>query len=317
MKSQYVAELKVGQLVKEKFLLNRKNLKEKKDGGYFTQVELSDRTGTIDGVAWDNVSDELKNISAGTYVFVTGTVGEYNERPQIVVNSISRLGDNDIEIEDFLCVVEEDINMVMAEIKEAVDRIQNTFLKELLNQLFNDATFVEKFRKTPAAKKAHQAAIGGLAVHTRNIMRLVMKVCSVFDTMDIDLLIAGSLLHDIGKIFEYSYQKRIDITTEGRMLGHIVMGYEFISQKISKIKNFPNELRLKLLHMIVSHHGELDYGSPILPMFPEALVLHFMDNLEAKLEMMYTAIKQNQSSDSEWTEYHQLLQRYIYLGTEI
>jgi len=316
MKSQYVGELKVGQLVKEKFLLTKKNLKEKKDGGYFTQIELGDRTGTIEGVAWDNVSDELKNISTGNFVFITGNVGEYNERLQVVVNSISRISEDEVEAEDFLQVVEEDIEKVMVEIKEGIDRVQNPFLKKLLTQFFDDKSFMEKFRKAPAAKKAHHAGIGGLAVHTRNVMNLVMNACQTFDFLNVDLLIVGSLLHDIGKIYEYTYQKKIDHTTDGRMLGHIIIGYEVVSEKISKLTNFPDELRLKLLHMIVSHHGELEYGSPTLPLFQEALVLHFMDNLDSKLEMMRDAIRQNQGTDSNWTEYHPLLGRVIYLGTE-
>ncbi len=317
MKSQYIGELKVGQLVKEKFLLTKKNVKDKKDGGYFTQIELSDRTGTIEGVAWDNASDELKNIASGNFVFVTGNVNEYNERPQIVVSSIARVDDNEIDAEDFLRAVEADMERVMGDINKLAAEVKNHYLKKLMAEFLEDKSFIEKFRKAPAAKRAHHAAIGGLAVHTLNVMNLTLNVCRMFDSLNADLLISGSFLHDIGKIHEYTYQRKIDHSTDGKMFGHIIIGYEIVSECISRIKGFPEELRLRLLHMIVSHHGELDYGSPIKPLFPEALVLHFMDNLDAKLEMMREIIAQNQGTDSEWTEYHQLLERAIYLGKRI
>lgn len=316
MKSQYINELKPGQLVKDKFLLTKKILREKKDGGFFTQIELSDRTGTIEGIAWDNISNEFTNISSGDFVFITGNVNEYNERLQIVVNSIARVPEDEIQAEDFLNVVEEDIEKVINEIKEMLNKLTNQFLKNLIAQFLNDSKFMEKFRKAPAAKKAHHASIGGLAVHTRNVMNLGIKTCEIFGFLNHDLLIAGSFLHDIGKIYEYTYNKKIDHSKEGRMLGHIVIGYEIISEKTKEIDNFPNELKLKLLHMIISHHGELEYGSPILPVFPEALVLHFIDNLDSKLEMMRDEIKKNKGTLSDWSEYHPLLERVIYLVTE-
>ncbi|MGB9720315.1 MAG: 3'-5' exoribonuclease YhaM family protein [bacterium] len=317
MKSQYVSELKLGQLVKEKFLLSRKNLKEKKDGGFFTQIDLSDRTGTIEGVAWENVSNELKNIPVGEFVFVTGNVSEYNERLQVVVSSISKINEAEVEAEDFLPVVEEDIEKVIAEIKETTSKVNNPFLKELLIQFIKDETFMDKFRRAPAAKKIHHAGIGGLAVHTRNVMNLVSRACETFNFLNVDLLITGSFLHDVGKIYEYTYEKKLDQTTAGRLIGHIIFGYEMVQDKISKIKGFPEQLRLKLLHLILSHHGELEYGSPTLPSFPEALLLHFMDNLDSKLEIMHDLIRQNQGTESEWSEYHNLLGRAIYLGTDI
>lgn len=317
MKSQYINELKSGQLVKEKFLLTKKILKEKKDGGFFTQIELSDRTGSIEGVAWENVSGELKNISSGDFVFITGNVGEYNEKLRIIVNSIALVSEDEIDAEDFLPVVDENVEEVLNEIREGLNKITNPNLKSLIEKFISDSEFIEKFKRAPAAKRAHHASIGGLAVHTRNVIKSGIKVCKIYPFLNMDLIIAGSFLHDIGKIYEYTYQKKIDHTTDGRMLGHIIIGYEIILKKISKITNFPDELRLKLLHMVVSHHGELEYGSPIPPLFPEALVLHFMDNLDSKLEMMREEIKKNKGTLTNWSEYHPLLERVIYLGTDL
>ncbi len=317
MKSQYVGELRIGQVVREKFLLTKKILKEKKDGGNFAQIELTDRTGTIEGIAWDNVSNELKNIATGNFVFLSGNVGEYNGRLQIVVNSISKISEDEVVPEDFLPIIEEDIDKALLEIKQGINRIQHHHLKKLLNQFFDDKEFMDKFSKAPAAKKNHHAGIGGLAVHTRNVMNLVIKSCETFNFLNTDLLIAGSLLHDIGKIYEYTYQIKLDQSTGGRLIGHIIFGYEMVKEKISRIPDFPEELSMKLLHLIISHHGEFEYGSPVLPSFPEALVLHFMDNLDAKLEIMRDLIRQSKGTENEWSEYHNLLGRAIYLGTDI
>ncbi len=316
MKSQYVAELKPGQTVKEKFLLVRKNLKEKKDGGFYTQVEFSDRTGTIEGIAWDDTSEDIKELSAGDFVFVVGTVNEYNERLQIVVSSINKLDDEQIEPDDFLPCGDENIEEVMVEIGKYIIGIQEPNLKNLLNQFFTDQSFLDKFKKAPAAIKAHHAYIGGLAVHTRNVLRLIEGVCNAYKFLNVNLLMTAGLLHDIGKIYEYEYQKKIAHSTVGKMLGHIIIGYEMISQKIAKIPNFPEDLKMKILHMVLSHHGEYEWGSPTIPCFPEALILHFIDNLDSKIEMMREAIRKKRGLEKEWSDYHPFLEREIYMGNE-
>lgn len=317
MKSQYVIELKPGQTVKEKFILAKKVLREKKDGGYYTMVEFSDRTGSIEGIAWDSVSEDLKPLSVGDFVFVVGSVNEYNERLEIIVSSISPVPDDGIVPEDFLPRSDEDIDQVMAEIASFMASVENPYLKKVLEIFFTDKTFTEKFRLAPAAKKAHHGYLGGLAIHTRNILRLMTGIQTVYKYTNLDLLITAGLLHDIGKIAEYTYQKKIDFSTRGRLLGHIIIGYEMVGEKIAQIPKFPEDLKLKLLHMIVSHHGETEWGSPKIPVFPEALILHFIDNLDSKLEMMADEFKKNRSSKKEWSDYHPYLEREIYLKEEI
>uniref|UniRef100_A0A7C4TEG1 HD domain-containing protein n=1 Tax=candidate division WOR-3 bacterium TaxID=2052148 RepID=A0A7C4TEG1_UNCW3 len=316
MKSQYVNELKIGQTVKEKFLLTRKNLKEKKDGGFYTQTEFADRTGAIEGIAWDDASEDLKELSIGDFVFIVGSVSEYNGRLQIVVSSIRKVAEDEIDPDDFLPRAEEDIGSVMEEIETYRKRIKNSYLKNLVELFFLDTTFLEKFCRAPAAKKAHHAYIGGLALHTRNILRLINGIQNSYNFLNFDLLLTAGFLHDIGKIYEYNYHKKIEYSTIGKMLGHIIIGYQMVSQKIDRISGFPEDLKLKILHMILSHHGELEWGSPIVPCFPEALVLHFIDNLDSKMEMMREASKQKRGEDKEWSDYHPLLEREIYLKEE-
>ncbi len=316
MKSQFVEELKAGQNVKDKFILSKKILKEKKDGGFFSLVEFSDRTGTIEGIAWDKASDEVQAIPAGEFVYVSGNVNEYNDRLQIVVQGINRLSEDEINSEDFLPGPDEDINAVMSEITDHIKQVQNPHLRKLLDHFFSDMFFANLFRQAPAAKRAHHAHLGGLAVHTRTVVKQVLLIQGTYSFVNKDLLITGAILHDIGKIYEYTYHKKIDISTRGRLVGHIVIGYDMVKEKIDKIPHFPEDLKLKVLHMILSHHGELEYGSPKLPSFPEAIILHFIDNLDSKVAMMYDAIRWSRGVEKEWSDYHPFLEREIYLKEE-
>jgi 3'-5' exoribonuclease len=317
MKSQYANELEVGQTVKETFTLSKKIIKEKKDGGSYAVLDFTDRSGSIEAIAWNDVVGTLDNISVGDFVFITGNVNEYNGRLQVVVNSVQRVSDDDIDPKDFLPQSDEDIDQVMTEINEFRMRVTNSYFKKLLDSFFDDDKFLEKFRSAPAAKKAHHAYIGGLAVHTLNMLKIVANLHSVYPSLNIDLLITATMLHDVGKIFEYTYTKKLDFSTPGRMLGHIIIGYEMIAKKIEEIGDFPEELKLKLLHMILSHHGEFEWGSPRQPVFLEALVLHFIDNLDAKVEMMLDELKKNKGKDKEWSSFHPYLEREIYLKEEI
>ncbi len=311
MKSQYVNELKSGQLVKEKFILSKKWFKSRRDGSRFALLEFSDRTGSIEGIAW-NV-EQLDSVSTGDFVFITGNVNEYQQKLQIVINSISQVSETEIDPADFLPQAEQDITEIMAEINKFCSEIKNENLKELVDSFFKDEEFVKKFRASPGAKKLHHAYLGGLAVHTLNILKLLSHIETVYPFCNKDLLITATLLHDIGKIYEYTYKNKIDISTQGKMLGHIVIGYEMVADHIDKLPDFPQDLKLKILHMILSHHGEFEWGSPKLPVFPEALILHFLDNLDSKVDMMAETFKKNRGKEKEWSDYHPYFEREIYL----
>jgi len=213
MKSQYVNELRSGQVVKEKFILSRKILKEKKDGGTYGVLEFSDKSGSIEGIAWDNIIDSLNDLSAGDFVFISGTVNEYNEKLQVVVSSIQHISEDEVDARDFLPQSIEDIDEVMTEIGTFRTRVNNVYFKKLLDSFFKDDSFLEKFRLAPAAKRAHHAYLGGLAVHTLNVLKLMGNMQSVYNSINLDLLITAGMLHDIGKIYEYSYRKKLDIST--------------------------------------------------------------------------------------------------------
>lgn len=314
MKSQYVDELKAGQSVKEIFVLGKKIVKDKKDGGVYAILEFSDRTGTIDGISWDG--DSLGEVSAGDFVFVSGNVTEYSGRLQVVVNSMSLVEDSEVDAGDFLPTYSGDINGVMKALQEFRASVRDKNLRKLLDSFFDDNEFMILFRLAPAAKRVHHAYLGGLAVHTLSVLRLLRSMQSVYDFLNADLLITAGILHDIGKIEEYTYKKSINISDRGRLLGHIVIGSEMVAERLRQIPGFPKDLRLKILHMILSHHGEKEWGSPKQPLFPEALVLHFADNLDSKMEMMRKIYSRHRGQNRQWSDYHPFLEREIYLGED-
>jgi 3'-5' exoribonuclease len=213
----------------------------------------------------------------------------------------------------FLPQTDEDISQVFEEINNFRSKVQNKYLKQLLENFFDDKELIEKFKRAPAAKRIHHAYLGGLLVHTRNVLKLADEMKRVYETLDLDLLITAGILHDIGKIYEYTYARKLDFSTQGRLLGHIVIGYELVAERIKQIADFPRPLRFMLLHMILSHHGEYEWGSPRRPNFLEALVLHFIDNLDSKVEIMMSEKKKNKGMEKEWSDYHPYLEREIYL----
>ena len=314
MKSQYVSELKAGQSVKEVFILAKKIVRDKKDGGFYAILEFTDRTGSIDGISWD--SDSLGDASSGDFVFITGTVGEYSGRLQIVVNSMSLVNDSEVDASDFLPTYPGDIGAVMKDIHGFRTAVEDRNLCKLLASLFDDKEFAILFRLAPAAKRVHHAYLGGLAVHTLGVLKLLKSIHAVCDFLDLDLLITAGILHDIGKIEEYTYKRSINISDRGRLLGHIVIGSEMIADRIRRISGFPHDLELKIQHMILSHHGEKEWGSPKLPMFPEALVLHYADNLDSKMEMMRQIYTRHRGQNKQWSDYNPFLEREIFLGEE-
>lgn len=314
MKSQFVSELKEGQTVKEKFILAKKIVKEKRDGGYYAILELADRTGSIDAISWDG--DLLSDISTDDFVFVIGNVAEYSGRLQVVVNSIRAVAEDDIDAVDFLPQYQGNLDAVMGDLCAFKERVENTYLRRLLDSFFEDQEFMSLLRLAPAAKIVHHAYLGGLAVHTLSVLKVLDSLVSVYEFLDTDLLITAGMLHDIGKIYEYNYKKKIEISDRGRLLGHIVIGSEMISERIKQLADFPEDLAMRISHMILSHHGEVEWGSPKLPSFPEALALHYADNLDSKMEMMKQIFEKHRGTSKQWSDYHPYLDREIYLGND-
>ncbi len=313
MKKQYAGSFKAGDKADDVFVLYEKILSQKKDGSDYLNITLSDRTGKIKAVVWDNVGKVAAGTNAGDFVHVRGNVSEYKGTLQVVIKSMETISSDSIDTSNFLPATGRDIDSMLKQLAGLSDSIKEKKLRELFTAFWNDAEFVEKFKKAPAAKKMHHAYIGGLLEHTLSMALLADKIAGHYSGLDRDLLIAGTILHDIGKIREFEYDIKINYSDEGRLLNHIVIGIRMVDEKIKEIQEFPGALALMLRHMIVSHHGARDFGSPEPPKTVEAVLLNYIDEIDSKISGIREFIASGDGGGN-WTSYHKILERHFYTG---
>jgi 3'-5' exoribonuclease len=283
-------------------------------GKQYLSLELGDATGRIDGVMWDNVDAVSKEVAAGDVVKLKGVVGKYRDNPQVKVDLMARLAPADYKLEHFLAAsgvpkpdLEAGIRMEMASVAAPP-------LMKLLKAFFDDPEFMRSFLDAPAAKLWHHAWLGGLAEHTLAVCRLARGAQKNYDLLDADLLITGCLLHDIGKIREFKLSTFIDYSDEGRLVGHLVLGDQMLMEKVNKIRDFPDELAKRLRHIVLAHHGEKERGSPVVPATLEALIVHHCDYMDAHAAAFTRIIKREGLQNKRWSDYVNLIDRYIYLA---
>jgi 3'-5' exoribonuclease len=317
MKKQFVNTIKAGDSVDEIFVLAEKFLSQKKDGNNFLNVTLSDKTGKIKGVVWDNVDDICLNVSSGNFVHVTAKVCEYRDMLQFVIKSLTFCPVESVDPSDFLPVTSLNVDDLFDRLVKKTESLQNDHLKELFNAFWNDKAFVRDFKRAPAAKNMHHAYLGGLLVHTVSMVFLADKIAEHYrgGGVDRDLLLAGTILHDIGKLREFEYLYKIDYSDEGRLLSHIVIGLKMIDEKLDTLQNFPKDLEILLKHLVVSHHGSREFGSPEVPKTIEAVLLNYVDEIDSKVNGIRDFIAQETSGEN-WTSYHKLLGRHFYKGSQ-
>jgi 3'-5' exoribonuclease len=315
MKALFVKDLKPGLEVAEFFVLRKKELKEY-DGQRFLKLELGDRSGRIDAVVWDNLDQLFDKAEVGEIVKVKGWVTTYKEMPQLKIDKIRKARKEEIDLVDFLPKSERDFDSLYDDFKNVVQTIKNSFLRKLLDLLMEDFSFMEKFKRAPGGKLWHHARVGGLLEHILKVVCICEKAAEMYDLVDRDLLITGALVHDIGKVNSYSAGGFFDYTDEGRLLGHIVSGDELIDRKIQKIDGFPQDLALKLKHLILSHQGQLEFASPVVPQTIEAIILHHADELDAKADAFSHIIKTQKVKGKRWSDWVHLINRFIYLGED-
>jgi 3'-5' exoribonuclease len=282
--------------------------------GKYSLFSFSDRSGSIKGICWDHGEEYFNSLSDGAIVRVNGKLVLYNGILQITVEKMSAELGNDFDPTDFLPVTALDVDELFKYMQSRIVKIKNKYLKQLLESFFMDSAFVEKFKRAPAAKSIHHSYLGGLIEHTSNCLRLADTLCDIYPQLDADLLATGVMVHDIGKTVELCYEEKVDYTDEGRLLGHIVLGQTMVLDHIRAIPDFPQNLSLELLHLIVSHHGENATGSPKRPKMAEACALHFLENLDAQTKRFIQIIEDGsrKKKDSLWTNYDRLLERFLY-----
>ncbi|HYO84662.1 MAG TPA: HD domain-containing protein [Bryobacteraceae bacterium] len=309
MKSPYVSELQPNQIITATFLVWHKDIRQKKTGDPYLTLTLGDRTGEIDARMWDNVAEVMHTFERDDYLRVRGLLQVHHNRLQLTVHKLQRQSADQVDPTDYFPASSRDTTEMLAELRSIVASVVNPHLRGLLHAIFNDEAIATPFRLAPAAKSVHHAYLGGLSEHVLSMCTLARAAAAHYKDVDLDLLIAGVLLHDLGKIHELTWDRSFGYSTEGQLLGHIHIGLQMVDEKLRALPEFPPRLRTLLAHMILSHHGEMEYGSPKVPNFPEALLLHHIDNLDSKMECMRSSLARDRQVDGCWTGYNPALDR--------
>lgn len=311
---QMIGQLVNNQPVDSVFLLAKCVLRSARTGKSYLDVQFSDRTGQITGRFWDANESLASSLAIDDFVEVKGRVESYQNQLQINVHMIAKADTKKLHLSDFLPQSESDPAQMMRRLAEIMATIEDPDYKRLVQAFLGDEAFCAAFRTAPAAISNHHAYLGGLIEHTLSMAEVAVKILEHYKTLRRDILLAGVLLHDVGKTRELSYRRTFQYTNAGNLVGHITLGVLMLEDEARKLPEFPEEKLHMLRHMILSHHGQLEFGSPKLPMFAEAMALHYLDNLDAKLRDIAETIAEDRSSDPEWTDYNKSLNRKLYKG---
>ncbi len=308
---KFLSTLTEGMRISEIYLCKSRQILLTKAGKEYASLILQDKSGTVDAKIWDLKSPGINDISAMDYIVVEADVNMFNNSLQLNIRRVRKADAGEYMIENYIPVSKYSIESMYNELKEKVSSIKNIHLNRLLNAIFiEDTAFASKFKSSSAAKNVHHSFMGGLMEHSLSVVRLCEFYCKNYPILNRDLLISAALCHDIGKIEELSPFPENDYTDEGQLLGHIIIGCEIISKKAQKIEGFPAKLLNELKHCILSHHGELEYGSPKKPAIIEALALNLADNTDAKLETM-KEILESADENVLWLGYNRMFESNI------
>ncbi len=309
---QNISSFKEGDWVDETYLVVGKTISIAKNGVTYLSVKLSDKTGEIDGKLWDNAEEIARRFEREDFVRVKGVAANYQGQMQLKMKGLEKVDDAKVELANFLETSQRDPEEMVRELVGAAASLTNVHLRQLLQAFLNDKAFMESFRRAPAAKTLHHNYVGGLLEHIVELIALCRDVARHFPGIDVELLTIGAFLHDIGKVRELSVRKSIEYTTEGRLLGHISLGYEMLVEKIDAIGGFPPELAMLLKHIVLSHHGEYEFGSPKRPKIQEAIIVNYLDDLAAKIGNFRSILKKENVGEGDWTGYNKMHERYLY-----
>ena len=312
-KSKYISDIKPGERVEDVFILSAKSLAQKRDGNPYLNVSLADKSGQIRGVVWDNVDQVSSAANVGDFVQINATAGEYRGLVQLVIRAMAAVAGDDLAISDFLPATARNVDQMFERLKALTDTVTAAPIKALITAFWQDTDFVQSFKKAPAAKKMHHAYLGGLLEHTLSMALLADKIAGHYSGVDRDMLLAGAVLHDIGKIRELSYTQSIDYTDEGRLLSHIIIGLEMVESKIRSIEGFSQTQAALIKHMLISHHGAREFGSPEPPKTIEAVLLNYIDEIDSRVNGIREFMAA-EDDGSAWTSYHRLLERHFFRG---
>ncbi len=296
-------------VVTSTFVVVAKQIKPKKTGEPYLALTLGDRSGQLEAKMWDNVDDVLDSFEQDDFLKVKGLINKYKQRFQLTIHKLRKLGEPEIQFDDYLPKTTKDIGALWQKLTDFVATFQNAHLKSLLQAFMDDPEIAAAYRSAPAAKTLHHAYIGGLLDHVVSLFQSSDLICRNYPQINRDLLLTGAFLHDIGKIHELTFKRSFSYTTKGQLLGHMIIELEMLQAKVALVPGFPDELKTLIEHLIISHHGEYEFGSPKLPMFPEALMLHYLDDLDSKMEAMRAQFEREAVLEGPWTSYNASLGR--------
>jgi 3'-5' exoribonuclease len=308
----FVSDIRDRTQVDSLFLVKEKITAVARNGKPYLTLHLMDKTGDIEARVWEDVDTIGGLFEKDDFIRVRAKATVYLGKMQLIVSELSRVSDEQVRIADFLPEGERDGDEMVAELLSLVESCADTSLRRLLHSFFDDAAFLELYRTAPAAKGMHHVYLGGLLEHSLAVAQLIDRIMPLYPELNRDLLMTGALLHDVGKVREMTYLRSFDYTDEGKLVGHISIGVEMLHEKISAIEGFPVELAMLLKHMILSHHGQYEFGSPKRPKTVEATVLNYLDDLDSKINGIRTHMRKEPASQSRWTAYHRLYDRYFF-----
>ncbi|MDE3033820.1 MAG: HD domain-containing protein [Acidobacteriota bacterium] len=310
-----LSQLKEGDAFAGLLLAQEAAYKTSSRGSEYLELKLADASGDLKAFLWDirAVEGDLEAIQPDVFLWAKGAVTSYNGRLQLKLDKVRFVPDDQVEdLARFFPVSARPGPDMLAELDHAIAAVADPWIRPLLAALFQqDEALREAFSRAPAAKSMHHVYLGGLLEHSLSVLGMASRACDHYPGLNRDLVVAGVLLHDVGKTAELSYQRSFGYTDAGNLLGHISLEADWIQREIARIPGFPEPLRLQILHIVLSHHGRLEYGSPVLPKTPEALLVHYLDDLDGKLEVMFRSIRQR--AGGAWSPFNRALERVIYL----
>lgn len=312
MKKICVADIKDRDLVQGVFLVKEKILAMAKNGKPYLTLKLMDKTGEVDAKVWDNADEVGAMFDRNDFLKISAKASVYLGKMQLIISDLKLVPEEEVDLAEFLPETEQDINLMVQELRALVASIKDPNLQLLLRRFFDDPELMACYRVAPAAKGMHHVYLGGLLEHSLSVARLVDVIIPLYTGLNRDLLVAGALLHDVGKVREMTYLRSFDYSDEGKLIGHITIGCEMLQEQIAALPGFPLELGMLLKHMILSHHGQYEYGSPKRPKTIEATVLNYLDDLDSKINGIRTHIKKEPENPARWTSYHRLYDRYFF-----
>ena len=317
MKDFYICDCirQENKVITSTFVVVAKQIKPKKTGEPYLALTLGDRSGQLEAKMWDNVEEVLEAFEQDDFLKIKGLINKYKQRFQLTIHKLRKLGETEIDFSDYLPKTTKDIDELWQTLTNFVAGFENPYLKALVQAFMADPEIASAYRNAPAAKTLHHAYIGGLLDHVVSLFRSCDLLCRNYPQVNRDLLLTGAFFHDIGKIHELTYNRSFTYSTKGQLLGHMIIELEMLQSKLAALPGFPDELKTMVEHMIISHHGEYEFGSPKLPMFPEAVMLHYLDDLDSKMEAIRAQFARDATLESAWTSYNPSLGRPL-LNTE-